>query len=162
MSGGRRLLDNVRDVIRMKHYSIRTEQAYLQWIRRYILFQGKRHPRELDADHLSAFLTDLAVRGRVAAATQNQALNAVLFLYRQVLKQSLPWIEGFQRAKQPRHLPVVLTRHEVRHVLAQLEGTVWLMASLTYGGGLRLLECLRMRVKDFDFERRELTVRDGN
>jgi integron integrase len=161
MSGGKRLLDDVRDVIRIKHYSIRTEQAYLQWIRRYILFHDKRHPRELGADHLSAFLSDLAVRGRVAAATQNQALNAVLFLYRQVLKQNLPWIEGIQRAKRPQHLPVVLTRHEVRHVLAQLEGTVWLMASLAYGGGLRLLECLRLRVKDIDFERSELTIRDG-
>jgi len=161
MSGGKRLLDDVRDVIRIKHYSIRTEQAYLQWIRRYILFHGKRHPRELGADHLSAFLSDLAVRGRVAAATQNQALNAILFLYRQVLKQNLPWIEGVQRAKQPQHLPVVLTRPEVKHVLAQLEGTVWLMASLTYGGGLRLLECLRLRVKDIDFERGELTIRDG-
>ena len=161
MSGGRRLLDDVRDVIRIKHYSIRTEQAYLQWIRRYILFHGKRHPSELGADHLSAFLSDLAVRGRVAAATQNQALNALLFLYRQVLKQNMPWIEGVQRAKQPRHLPVVLTRNEIRHVLAQLEGTVWLMASLTYGGGLRLLECLRLRVKDIDFERCELTIRDG-
>jgi len=161
MSGGKRLLDDVRDVIRIKHYSIRTEQAYLQWIRRYILFHGKRHPRELGADHLSAFLSDLAVRGRVAAATQNQALNAILFLYRQVLKQNLPWIEGVQRAKQPQHLPVVLTRPEVKPVLAQLEGTVWLMASLTYGGGLRLLECLRLRVKDIDFERGELTIRDG-
>jgi len=161
MSGGKRLLDDVRDVTRIKHYSIRTEQAYLQWIRRYILFHGKRHPRELGADHLSAFLSDLAVRGRVAAATQNQALNAILFLYRQVLKQNLPWIEGVQRAKQPQHLPVVLTRPEVKHVLAQLEGTVWLMASLTYGGGLRLLECLRLRVKDIDFERGELTIRDG-
>jgi integrase len=161
MSGGKRLLDEVRDVIRIKHYSIRTEQAYLQWIRRYILFHGKRHPRELGADHLRSFLSDLAVQGRVAASTQNQALNAVLFLYRQVLEQNLPWIEGIQRAKQPRHLPVVLTRHEVKNVLAQLEGSVWLMASLTYGGGLRLLECLRLRVKDIDFERGEMTIRDG-
>jgi site-specific recombinase XerD len=118
MSGGRRLLDQVRDVIRIKHYSIRTEQAYLQWIRRYILFNGKRHPSELGADHLSTFLSDLAVRGKVAASTQNQALNAVLFLYREVLKQDLPWIEGVQRAKRPQHLPVVLTRAEIKHVLA--------------------------------------------
>jgi hypothetical protein len=161
MSGGSRLLDDVRNVIRIKHYSIRTEQAYLQWIRRYILFHGKRHPRELGAEHLSAFLSDLAVRGRVAASTQNQALNAILFLYREVLKQTLPWIEGVQRAKQPQHLPVVLTHAEVKHVLVNLEGTVWLMASLTYGVGLRLLECLRLRVKDIDFERAELTIRDG-
>jgi integron integrase len=161
MSGGSRLLDDVRDLIRIKHYSIRTEQAYLQWIRRYIRFHGKRHPRDLGAEHLSAFLSDLAVRGRVAASTQNQALNAILFLYRAVLKQNLPWIEGVQRARQPQHLPVVLTRTEVKHVLAQLEGTVWLMASLAYGAGLRLLECLRLRVKDTDFERGELTIRDG-
>lgn len=161
MSGGSRLLDDVRNVIRIKHYSIRTEQAYLQWIRRYILFHGKRHPRELGAEHLSAFLSDLAVRGRVAASTQNQALNAILFLYREVLKRALPWIEGVQRAKHPQHLPVVLTRNEVKHILAGLEGTVWLMASLTYGAGLRLLECLRLRVKDIDFERSELTIRDG-
>ena len=161
MSGGSRLLDQVREVIRIKHYSIRTEQAYLQWIRRYILFHGKRHPSELGSDHLSTFLSDLAVRGKVAASTQNQALNAVLFLYREVLKQNLPWIEGVQRAKRPQHLPVVLTRPEIKHVLAQLEGTVWLMAALTYGGGLRLLECLRLRVKDIDFDRAEITIRDG-
>jgi integrase len=161
MSDGRRLLDQVRDVIRIRHYSIRTEQAYLQWIRRYILFHGKRHPRELGSDHLSTFLSDLAVRGRVAASTQNQALNAIVFLYREVLKQNLPRIEGVQRAKRPQHLPVVLTRAEIKHVLAQLEGTVWLMAALTYGGGLRLLECLRLRVKDLDFERAEITIRDG-
>ena len=142
MSGGSRLLDQVRDVIRIKHYSIRTEQAYLQWIRRYILFHGKRHPSELGSEHLSTFLSHLAVRGNVAASTQNQALSAILFLYRQVLKQNLPWIEGVQRAKRPQHLPVVLTRAEIKHVLAQLEGTVWLMAALTYGGGLRLLETL--------------------
>src|SRR5262245_44415993 len=129
MSDGSRLLDRVREIIRIKHYSIRTEQAYLQWIRRYILFHGKRHPSELGADHLSAFLSNLAVHGRVAASTQNQALNAILFLYREVLKQNLPWVEDVQRAKQPQHLPVVLTRTEIKHVLAQLEGTVWLMAS---------------------------------
>src|SRR5688500_9903699 len=115
---------------------MRTEQAYLQWIRRYILFHGKRHPSELGSDHLSTFLSDLAVRGRVAASTQNQALNAILFLYREVLRQKLPWVEGVQRAKRPQHLPVVLTRAEIKHVLAQLEGTVWLMAAITYGGGL--------------------------
>ena len=161
MSGGSRLLDQVRDIIRIKHYSIRTEQAYLQWIRRYILFHGKRHPSELGSEHLSTFLSHLAMRGNVAASTQNQALNAILFLYREVLKQKLPWVEGVQRAKRPQHLPVVLSRDEIKHVLAQLEGTVWLMAALTYGGGLRLLECLRLRVKDLDFDRAEVMIRDG-
>jgi integrase-like protein len=118
MSGGGRLLEQVREVIRIKHYSIRTEHAYLQWIRRYILFHGKRHPSELGAEQLSAFLSDLAVRAHVAASTQNQALHAILFLYREVLKQKLPWIEGVQRAKQPQHLPVVLTRTEIKQVLA--------------------------------------------
>jgi site-specific recombinase XerD len=117
MSGGSRLLEQVREVIRIKHYSIRTEHAYLQWIRRYLLFHGKRHPSELGPEQLSAFLSDLAVRARVAASTQNQALHAILFLYREVLKQKLPWIEGVQRAKQPQHLPVVLTRTEIKHVL---------------------------------------------
>lgn len=156
-----RLLDQVRELIRIRHYSIRTEQAYLQWIRRYIIFHGRRHPRELGAPELTAFLSDLAIRGKVAASTQNQALNAILFLYRDVLKIALPWLEDVQRAKRSQHLPVVLTQEEVKRLLAQLEGTVWLMASVTYGGGLRLLECLRLRVKDVDFERAELTIRDG-
>jgi integron integrase len=156
-----RLLDQVREIIRVKHYSIRTEQAYLQWIKRYIYFHGKRHPRQLGADALSAFLSDLAIRGKVSASTQNQALNAILFMYREVLKVELPWINDVQRAKRPQHLPVVLTRQEVQALLAQFEGTIWLMAGITYGGGLRLLECLRLRVKDVDFDRGELTVRDG-
>jgi integron integrase len=156
-----RLLDRVREIIRIKHYSIRTEQAYLQWIRRYILFHGKRHPQDLGAEELRDFLSDLAVRGNVSASTQNQALNAILFLYREALGISLPWIDNVQRAKRATHLPVVLTKHEVRSLLAQLEGTVWLMTSITYGGGLRLLETLRLRVKDIDFERCELTIRDG-
>ena len=161
MSGDSRLLDQVRDVIRIKHYSIRTEQAYLQWIRRYIIFHGKRHPGELGSEHLSTFLSHLAVRGNVAASTQNQALNAILFLYREVLRQKLPWVDEVHRAKRPQHLPVVLTNAEIKRLLAQLEGTRWLMAALTYGGGLRLLECLRLRVKDLDFDRCEVTVRDG-
>jgi integrase len=156
-----RLLDRVREVIRLKHYSIRTEQAYVQWIRRYILFHGRRPPAELGADELRSFLGDLAVRGKVSASTQNQALNAILFLYREVLGIQLPWIDDLQRAKRPTHLPVVLTRDEVKALLAQLEGTMWLMTSLTYGSGLRLLECLRLRVKDIEFSRCELTVRDG-
>jgi integron integrase len=156
-----RLLDQVRDIIRLKHYSIRTEQAYLQWIRRFILFHGKRHPRDLGGDHLTAFLSDLAVRGRVFASTQNQALHAVLFMYREVLKIELPWLVGMQHAKRPERLPVVFTRQEVKQLLAQLDGTPWLMTSLTYGGGLRLLECLRLRVKDVDFGHLQVLVRDG-
>ena len=148
-----KLLDRVREIIRIKHYSIRTEQAYLQWIRRYIRFHGKRHPRELGADALTAFLSDLAIRGQVSASTQNQALNAILFMYREVLKIQLPWIDDVQRAKRPHRLPVVLTRGEVKGILAQLEGTIWLMAAMTYGGGLRLLECLRLRIKDLDLDR---------
>lgn len=156
-----RLLEQVRELIRIRHYSIRTEQAYVQWIRRYIVFHGKRHPSELGAPELTAFLTDLAVRGKVSASTQNQALNAILFLYRDVLKITLPWLEGVQRAKRSQRLPVVLTQNEVKRLLSQLEGTVWLMAGITYGGGLRLLECLRLRVKDIDFDRAEIIVRDG-
>jgi len=156
-----RLLDQVRDLIRVRHYSIRTEQAYLQWIRRFVLFHGKRHPRDLGGPEVTAFLSDLAVRKNVAASTQNQALNAILFLYREVLHVELPWLQDVQRAKPAHHLPVVLTREEVKHLLAQLEGTLWLMGSLTYGAGLRLLECLRLRVKDLDLHRGELLVRDG-
>jgi integrase len=143
-----RLLDQVRELIRIRHYSIRTEQAYVQWIKRFILFHGKRHPREMGAEELTAFLSDLAVCRHVSASTQNQALHAVLFLYRDVLKMDLPWLNEVQRAKKPQHLPVVFTREEVRALLAQLDGTMWLMAALAYGGGLRLLECLRLRVKD--------------
>jgi len=145
----------------MRHYSIRTEQAYVQWIRRFILFNGKRHPREMGAAELTAFLSDLATRHHVAASTQNQALNAVLFLYRDVLKIDLPWLDEVQRAKKPQHLPVVFTREEVKALLAQLQGTTWLMAMLTYGSGLRLLECLRLRVKDVDFHYKQLLIRDA-
>jgi integrase len=134
-----RLLDQVRELIRIRHYSIRTEHAYLQWIRRFILFHDKRHPRELGAAELTAFLSDLAIRRNVSASTQNQALHAILFLYRDVLRINLPWLREVQRAKRPQHLPVVFTRDEVRALLAQLEGTTWSMAALTYGGGLRLL-----------------------
>lgn len=156
-----RLLDQVRELIRIRHYSIRTEQAYVQWIRRFILFHGKRHPREMGAPELTAFLSDLAVQRNVAASTQNQALHAILFLYRDVLNIDLPWLNEVQRAKQPQRLPVVFTREEVRALMAQLEGTMWLMAMLTYGSGLRLLECLRLRVKDVDFHYKQLVVRDA-
>ncbi len=156
-----RLLDQVRELLRIRHYSIRTEQAYLQWIRRFILFHGKRHPSAMGADEVSAFLSHLAIKRNVAASTQNQALNAILFLYRDVMKVQLPWLDDVQRAKKPQRLPVVLTRDEVRALLGQLQGTTWLMAALIYGGGLRLLECLRLRVKDADFEYRQLIVRDA-
>ncbi len=156
-----RLLDQVRDVIRLKHYSIRTEQAYLGWIKRYILFHAKRHPREMGADEITRFLTDLAVRGNVTASTQNQALNAILFLYREVLKVDLPWLDGIQHAKKPSRLPVVFSRDEVKRLLAQLEGTTWLMASLIYGTGMRLMECARLRVKDIDFHYTQLIIRDA-
>jgi integron integrase len=156
-----RLLDQVRELIRVRHYSIRTEQAYVQWIRRFILFHGKRHPRDMGAPEVTAFLSDLAMQRNVAASTQNQALHAILFLYRDVLKIDLPWLDQVQRAKTPQRLPVVFTRDEVRALMARLEGTMWLMAMLTYGSGLRLLECLRLRVKDVDFHYKQLVVRDA-
>lgn len=159
--GKPRLLDQVRELLRVRHYSIRTEQTYLQWIRRFIVFNRMQHPKELGAEHVAAFLSHLAVQRHVAASTQNQALNAILFLYRDVMKVSLPWLNDVERAKKPHRLPVVLTRDEVRCLLAQLQGTTWLMAALVYGGGLRLLECLRLRVKDVDFSYRQLIVRDA-
>jgi integron integrase len=156
-----RLLEQVRERLRVKHYSLRTEQAYLGWIRRFILANGKRHPRDMGGVEVERFLTDLATRRNVAAGTQNQALAALLFLYREVLAMDLPWVEDVVRAKRTRRVPVVLTREEVRRLLAQLEGRDWLMAGLLYGAGLRLMECLRLRVKDVDFDRREITVRHG-
>ena len=156
-----RLLDQVRDRLRVKHYSMRTEETYLQWIRRFIYFHDKKHPRDMGAPQVEAFLSDLATRGKVAASTQNQALSALLFLYREVLQLDLPWLDGLVRAKRPARVPVVLTENEVRALLAQLEGTRWLVISLLYSSGMRLLEGLRLRVKDVDFERREVTVRDG-
>lgn len=156
-----RLLDQVRDKIRFKHYSIRTEHAYVDWIKRYILFHGKRHPQEMGKQEAEQFLSHLAVDRNVAASTQNQALSAILFLYKEVLEQDIGWLENVERAKRPARLPVVLTATEVRAVLAYLEGRYRLMANLLYGAGLRLMECVRLRVKDFDFEYRQITVRDG-
>lgn len=156
-----KLLDQVRDLIRLKHYSIRTEQAYLGWIKRFILFHHKRHPKEMGKTEIESFLTHLAVQGNVAASTQNQAMNAILFLYRHVLKQDLGWLDDVTHAKRPARLPVVLTVPEVQAVLARLDGQHWVMASLLYGSGLRLMECLRLRVKDLELTRRELIVRDG-
>jgi integron integrase len=155
------LLDQVRFAIRRKHYSRRTEIAYVDWARRYILFHGKRHPRELGPPELTAFLNHLAVNREVAASTQNQALSALLFLYGEVLGIQLPWLEGLDRAKRPARLPTVLSKPEVQRLLAGLDGTRWLLVSLMYGGGLRLMECLRLRVKDIDFDYRQITVRDG-
>lgn len=151
----------MRDTLRVKHYSLRTEESYLGWVRRFILFHGKRHPREMGAPELTAFLTSLAVQGQVSAATQNQALAAVLFLYREVLQIELPWLDDVVRAKRPQRLPVVLSRGEVEQLLARLEGVIGLFVRLLYGTGLRLTEGLRLRVQDVDFERGEITVRGG-
>lgn len=156
-----RLLNSVRETLRARHYSMRTEEAYVRWIREYILFFDRRHPSELGASEVSAFVTHLAVARRVAASTQSQALSALLFLYREVLDLSIEWVDDVERAKAPKRLPVVFTREEVRAVLCRLRGEAWLMASLLYGSGLRLMECVRLRVKDVDFERPQLTVRDG-
>jgi integron integrase len=156
-----RLLDQVRNKIRLKHYSIRTEQAYIDWIKRFILFHDKRHPNEMGAAEVEQFLSHLAVDRNVASSTQNQALSAILFLYREVLEIELPWLENVQRAKKPQRLPVVLTRDQVRTVLARLDGRNRLMANLLYGAGLRLMECLRLRVKDVDFDYHQIIVRDG-
>ncbi|NZA25245.1 integron integrase [Luteimonas sp. SJ-92] len=161
VDGRPRLLEEVRARLRLKHYSLRTEEAYLYWIRRYIRDNGRRHPATLDGKVVEAFLTRLAVRDRVSPSTQNQALSALLFLYREVLALKLPWMEDVVRARRPPRLPVVLARDEVDRLLDQLSGRDWLMAGLLYGSGLRLMECLRLRVKDVDFARNELTIRDG-
>lgn len=156
-----RLLDRVRDAVRARHYSRRTEEAYVAWIRRFILSQGKRHPAEMGAAEITQFLTALAVRAWVAASTQNQALSALLFLYREVLGQQIPWLEDVVRAKRARRLPVVLTRDETRAVLDRLRGVPRLMALLLYGAGLRVLECARLRVKDVDLVSNQIVVRAG-
>ena len=154
-----RLLDQVRRKLRLKHYSVRTEKAYLYWIRRYIYATGKRHPRTLGGVEVEGFLTQLANQEGVAPSTQAQALSALLFLYQQVLSIRLPWMENVVRAKQKRYLPVVLSQGEVVKLLHNLVGREWLMASLLYGTGMRLMECLRLRVKDVDFARNEITIR---
>jgi integron integrase len=161
MDGKPRLLDQLRDQIRLKHYSIRTERVYYEWAKRFIRFHKYRHPLEMGAAEVEAFLSDLAVRRNVSASTQNQALAALLFLYKEVLKLDLPWLGEIVRAKKPVRLPVVLSIAEVQQVLAQLHGELWLMASLLYGSGMRLMEVVRLRVKDVDFSRREILVRDG-
>ncbi|MBI3545079.1 MAG: integron integrase [Gammaproteobacteria bacterium] len=156
-----KLLEQLRDKLRMKHYSIRTEQSYIDWSRRFILFHGKRHPRELGAHAVETFLTHLAVDRNVSASTQNQAKSALLFLYREVLDIDLPWLADITSAKASRRLPVVLTPREARLIINELSGTMALVVSLLYGTGMRLLEGLRLRVKDIEFERREIIVRDG-
>ncbi len=156
-----RLLDQVRAVLRRKHYSLRTEEAYISWVKRYVLFHQKRHPREMGLPEVEAFLTDLAVVQQVAASTQNQALSALLFLYAEVLGQPLAGRVAAVRAKQPERLPTVMTRDEVVRVLDALSGVQQLMAKLLYGSGLRLMECVRLRVKDVDFAQRQVIVRDG-
>ncbi len=156
-----RLLDQVRQAIRTRHYSPKTEEAYIGWIKRFIFFHGKRHPAEMGEAEIARFLSGLARDSRVSASTQNQALNALLFLYHHVLRKEIGYVNGIVRAKKPRRLPVVLTKQEVKRVLSCLSGTPWLMAILLYGAGLRLLECCRLRVKDIDFSRNQITVRAG-
>ena len=156
-----KLLDQVQSEIRLRHMSRRTEEAYVGWIRRYVLFHGKRHPREMSAPEIREFLSHLAEVRDVAASTQNQALNALVFLYRQVLRLEIGNLGEIARARKPKRLPVVLTPDEVQRVLAQLDGVHWLAVGLLYGAGLRLLECLRLRVKDLDFAYHQITMRDG-
>jgi integron integrase len=161
MLEGRGLFEMARERIRTQHLAFRTEQTYLQWMRRYVKFHHRRHPREMGSAEVEAFLSHLAVEARVGASTQNQALQALLFLYRQVLQIDLPWLENVTRASRPKHLPVVLSAAEVRSVLSELNGTSWLMANILYGSGLRLMEVHRLRVKDLVIARGELIVRDS-
>jgi len=157
----KKLLDQTRDVLRLKHYSLRTERSYCDWIKRFIHFHQLRHPKEMGAPEISTFLTHLARIGNVSAATQNQALSALLFLYQQVLKEEVGWIDEVERAKRPKRVPVVLTRDEIHKIFAHLHGMPRLMAGLLCGSGLRLMECVRLRVKDVDFGYARVTVRDG-
>lgn len=156
-----KLLDQVRQAIRTRHYSYRTEKAYVHWIKRYIFFHNKRHPIEMGEAEIARFLSSLASDSHVSASTQNQALNALLFVYREVLNKDVGYVNGVIRAKRPHRLPVVLTRQEVRSILGVLNGSDWLMAMLLYGAGLRLMECLRLRVKDIDFTSNQIVVRAG-
>lgn len=156
-----RLLDRLREAIRRLHYSRRTEEAYIHWAKRFIYFHGKRHPAELGEAAVTAFLNYLASDRNVAASTQNQALSALLFLYKETLGKELDWLDGLVRAKRPQRMPVVLTKDEVERLLGALDGIQWLMASLLYGAGMRLMECLRLRVKDVDFGYKQILIRDG-
>jgi integron integrase len=161
MAERRRLFNEVQLRIRARHMSYRTEKTYLHWIRRFVRFHERRHPRTMGAPEVEEFLTSLAVRNQVSAATQNQALAAVLFLYRDVLEIKLPWLTEVVRAKRPQRLPVVLTRAEVVRVLERISGLEWLIASLLYGTGMRLGECVQLRIKDVDLVRREILIRDA-
>jgi integron integrase len=161
MESKTKLLDQMREVLRLKHMSYRTEEAYISWVKRFIVFHDTRHPKDMGAEEIRAFLIHLAVRNKVAASTQNNALNALVFLYRQVLKQPFPELGEIERAKRPRRVPTVFTMEEVTAILTQLSGVSHLMASLLYGAGLRLMECVRLRVKDVDFTYHQITVRDG-
>jgi integron integrase len=156
-----KLLDQVRNKIRLKHYSMRTEEAYVHWVKRFVLFHRKRHPRDMSSAEVEQFLTALAVKGKVSASTQNQAKSALLFLYKEVLDIQLPWLDNIESAKRPKYLPVVLTVREVNAMLEHINGTVGLILRLIYGTGMRIKECLSLRIKDVDFERREILIRDG-
>jgi integrase len=156
-----KLFDQVSDIMRRRHYSHRTEQAYINWMRQFILIHQKRHPNEIGAPEVTEFLSHLARSRNVSASTQNQALASLLFLYKEVLNLSLPWLNEIEYAKRPARLPVVFSVEEARSILAHLQSTAWLMASLLYGSGLRLMECCTLRVKDFDFDYGQIIVRDG-
>ena len=156
-----KLLDRLREALRSRHYSRRTEQTYCHWIKRFIYFHNLRHPGEMAEPEINAYLTHLAVKEKVSASTQNQALSALLFLYRHVLDREIGDLGDVIRARKPHHIPVVMTREEVKAVLGHLHGDKWLMANLMYGAGLRLMECLRLRVQDIDFARNEILIRDG-
>ena len=155
------LLERVRNAIRIRHYSLRTEQSYIHWIRRFILFHKKRHPNDMGEREISAFLTDLAVNRNVAASTQNQALSAILFLYQKVLDRKLEWLDDVVRAKRPAHMPVILTREETQQLLTEIPGINGLIIRVLYGTGMRKMECLRLRVQDIDFDYRQIVIRSG-
>lgn len=156
-----KLLEKVRTELRAKHYSLRTEKTYLNWIKRFIIFNNKRHPEKMGGDEIKAFINNLAMNHNVSASTQNQALNAILYLYKEIIKKEIGWINEIKFAQKKKHIPLVLTRQETGMVLIKLEGVISLIAKILYGSGLRLSECLRLRVKDLDFELRTITVRDG-
>lgn len=155
------LLEVIQQKIRVKHYSIRTETQYLHWVKRFVLFHNKRHPREMGGKEVEAFLSHLATHGHVSSSTQNQALSALLFMYREVLEQALPWMNDVIRAKKPQRLPVVLSKQEVSKILDGMQGTHGLIARLLYGTGMRIMECCRLRVQDIDFDRAEILIRNG-
>ena len=156
-----KLLEDVRDTLRVRHYSYRTEKSYIYWIRKFILFHQKRHPAEMGKDEIRNYLTFLARKRQVSASIQNQALSALLFLYKHVLQKETGYIDQIERAKKPKRIPVVFSKAKAQKILAQLNGKYWLAAALMYGAGLRVLECMRLRVKDIDFDYSQINVRDG-